>query len=151
MPVPTERAPAAAGCSVLATLEIIGDFWTMGVLRCAAFGLRRFGQFQSELGLATNVLSDRLSRLVEAGILDRLLYQDRPPRHEYVLTAEGIELLPIVLALKAWGDRHLQEAGPWTLIRHRGCASPVEVVVNCPDCGIAPPLGETETVVLRSA
>lgn len=139
------------GCSILATLEIIGDFWSMAVLRCVALGIRRFGHIQTELGVATNVLSDRLARLVDAGILDRVLYQDRPPRHEYVLTTHGMELVPIVIALKSWGDRHLQERGPWSRIRHQGCAQAVEVAVVCPDCGNAPSLAELETVVLRTS
>ncbi len=150
MPIPSVPVPAAERCSILATLGVIGDFWTMGVLRCAGFGMRRFGEFQAELGVATNVLTDRLSRLVDAGILERVLYQERPPRHEYGLTVSGLELAPVIVALKRWGDRHLQEAGPWTSIRHRGCPSAVEVAMVCPDCGHTPSVLEIETIALRS-
>ncbi len=94
------------------TLSVVGDFWTLAVIRSAAFGLRRFGQYQAELGIATNVLTDRLQRLVAHGILNRVLYQERPPRFDYVLSDSGAELVPMVLALKTWGDRHLQAAGP---------------------------------------
>jgi DNA-binding HxlR family transcriptional regulator len=151
MPVPLVSFTASERCSVMATLGIIGDFWTMGVLRCAAFGVRRFGEFQSELGVATNVLTDRLSRLVGARILERVPYQERPPRHEYALTADGVELAPIIVALKHWGDHHLQTAGPWTSIRHQGCSSSVEVAMVCPDCGTKPSVREIETVILRTA
>jgi hypothetical protein len=97
------------------------------------------------------VLTDRLGRLVAVGILERVLYQERPPRYEYALTADGLELAPIITALKLWGDRHLQAAGPWTLFRHRGCTSSVEVALVCPDCGATPSDGEIELVFLRTA
>ena len=102
-----ERA-AARECSVMRTLEVVGDFWTLGVLRCAALGSRRFGDFERELGIATNVLADRLQRLVDAGVLQRVRYSDRPPRDEYVLSARGRDLAPVLSALKAWGDAHLR-------------------------------------------
>ncbi len=92
---------------MLGTLALIGDFWTLGILRCLMIGMHRYGEIQRDLGVATNVLSDRLSRLVDAGILDRVRYQDNPPRHEYRLTSAGEELRPAILALKEWGDRHL--------------------------------------------
>src|SRR5579863_1442459 len=135
MPIPSVQAPAADRCSVLKTLAVVGDYWSLGVLRCATFGIRRFGALQAELGVASNVLSNRLASLVEAGILARVPYQQNPPRYEYLLTDAGHELGPVILALKNWGDRHLQEAGPWTMIHHRGCQSPLEVVARCPSCG----------------
>lgn len=149
MSVPKPPVPISERCSVMATLALIGDFWTLGVLRCATYGMRRFSDFQSELGIATNVLTDRLARLVEAGILNRVPYQEHPPRHEYSLTEDGLELVPIVVALKTWGDRHLQELGPWSALRHRGCTSPVEVAVVCPDCGKVPSKEDVDVVVLR--
>lgn len=147
--LPPTAAPGAQRCSVLATLSVVGDFWTLGVLRCAVFGIRRFGAFAAELGVATNVLSNRLDRLVDAGILQRVPYQQRPERHEYVLTDAGRELVPVVLALKQWGDRHLQTEGAWTMLRHRGCEHGLELVPRCPDCAAAPPDTERELVALR--
>lgn len=99
---------AARDCSVMRTLDVVGDFWTLGVLRCAALGDHRFGDMQRELGVASNVLADRLERLVAAGVLERVRYSDRPPRHEYVLTAKGADLVPVLRALRAWGDAHLR-------------------------------------------
>jgi DNA-binding HxlR family transcriptional regulator len=151
MPVPSVEMPATERCSVLGTLALVGDFWTLGVLRCAMFGIRRFGGFQAELGVASNVLSDRLARLVDAGILARTRYQDRPPRHDYQLTDIGQELRPVILALKTWGDRHIQEAGPRTMIHHQGCESPLEVVARCPTCGAVPSAGDIEILHHGSA
>lgn len=126
---------AAADCSILGALELIGDYWTLGILRCSMYGKTRFGEFQAELGVATNILSTRLAGLVEAGLLSRRPYSERPPRHEYVLTASGAELLPALLSLKEWGDRHLRDDGPASVIHHEGCSTALAVEVRCPDCG----------------
>lgn len=119
----------------MAALDVVGDYWTLGVIRCAAFGFSRFSQFEAELGVASNLLSDRLSKLVETGVLDRSPYQSRPERHEYRLTRAGLELVPVVVALKVWGDRHNAGRDPTGTVRHRGCESSVAVVARCPDCG----------------
>lgn len=148
--LPEGASAGAERCSILGTLTIVGDFWTLSVLRCAVYGMRRFGEYERELGIATNVLTDRLGRLVEADVLERVAYQTAPPRHEYLLTEAGRELAPIVLALKGWGDRHLQDDGPWTSVRHRGCEAPVEVAARCRDCGAAPALDDLETVWVRT-
>jgi DNA-binding HxlR family transcriptional regulator len=136
-PAPIASLPAGASagasrCSVLGALTIVGDFWTLGLLRCLFNGLSRFGELQRELGIASNVLADRLGRLVHAGILERV---PAGKRHRYVLTPTGAELAPMVLALKTWGDRHLTPQGPTWIWHHAGCASPAEVQVRCPDCG----------------
>src|SRR5437763_12694703 len=91
-------------CSIARTLEIVGERWTPLILRDALLGRRRFEDFQRSLGIARNVLSDRLARLVEAGILERRPYQRRPERFEYVLTDKGRELRVAVIALMNWGD-----------------------------------------------
>lgn len=147
--VPPSASPGARSCSVLAALEVLGDFWTLSLLRCAVFGERRFGGFQRELGISTNVLTDRLAGLVRAGVLVRVAYQQQPVRHEYVLTDMGRELVPIVLALKDWGDRHLQPEGPYTDVRHADCGGHVEVAASCHRCGESVPLSHLETLRLR--
>jgi DNA-binding HxlR family transcriptional regulator len=139
---------AAEDCSVLRTLAVVGDFWTLGVLRCAVFGLRRFGDIQRELGVATNVLANRLARLVDAGVLDRVPSPGRAGRHDYLLTAKGRELTPVVLALKAWGDRHEQPDGPVTAVRHRDCGGDVVVRPRCARCDAAPDEAGLEAVAL---
>ena len=103
----------AQRCSVARTLSIIGDRWTLLLLRDCFLGIRRFEQFQERLGVTRQILSDRLRRLVEQGVLSRELYQERPPRHEYRLTAKGRDLYPVMLSIMAWGDKHMtDETGP---------------------------------------
>src|SRR3954463_8086860 len=99
-------------CSVARTLEIVGERWTLLIVRDAFFGVRRFDDFQRSLGIARNVLQGRLERLVEEGILERVRYQERPERFEYRLTEKGLDLWPVVVSLLAWGDRHAAPDGP---------------------------------------
>jgi DNA-binding HxlR family transcriptional regulator len=123
-------------CSVARTLEHIGDRWTMLVVRDAFLGVRRFDDFQRDLGIARNVLTDRLARLVDEGILERHAYQERPQRHEYRLTEKGIDLWPVLVSLMKWGDRHEPaDGGPPTLIVHRGCGGTVNERFVCEECG----------------
>jgi DNA-binding HxlR family transcriptional regulator len=114
---------------------MVGDRWTMLVIREAFMGTRRFDDYQRNLGCARNVLTDRLNRLVETGILRRVPYQDRPPRHEYRLTRQGVELWPAMMSLKTWGDRYLAPDGPPVLIRHRGCGGELDERLHCSACG----------------
>jgi DNA-binding HxlR family transcriptional regulator len=132
--MPATASPAAQACSVLASVGVLGDFWTLAVVRSAAFGARRYGEFQQELGIASNVLADRLARLTDAGVLEQVPYQHRPTRYDYLLTAAGLELVPVLIALKNWGDRHLQPEGPLTRLQHHGCTGAVELLLRCPDC-----------------
>jgi DNA-binding HxlR family transcriptional regulator len=111
-------------CSVAMTLEIIGERWTLLIIRDAFLGLTRFDQFQESLGIARNVLADRLGRLVEAGVFERVLYAARPPRHEYVLTEKGRDLFTALNALRQWGDEHLSDA-PMRLLRRKADERPV--------------------------
>ena len=92
-------------CSVARTVDIIGEWWTPLILRDAFYGRTRFEDFQRSLGVARNVLTVRLERMVETGIMERRRYQERPPRDEYVLTDKGRDLFPVIAALLAWGDR----------------------------------------------
>jgi len=122
-------------CSVARTLEAIGDRWTMLVIRDAFRGVRRFDDFQRRLGVARNVLTDRLGRLVDDGILEKVPYQERPERFEYRLTEKGIDLWPVLVSLMKWGDRHAAPDGPPVLIVHRGCGGEVNERFVCEDCG----------------
>jgi DNA-binding HxlR family transcriptional regulator len=102
-----EACPIARGCSV------IGDRWTLLILRDALRGARRFERFQESLGITRHVLADRLRKLEDAGVFSRRKYQDRPERWEYLLTDRGRELQPVLMMLVAWADRHLpREEGP---------------------------------------
>lgn len=123
-------------CSVARTLDVVGERWTLLVLRDAFQGKRRFEEFATSLPVARNVLSDRLRTLVDADILERRQYEERPPRFEYRLTAKGMDLYPVIVALLQWGDRYLAgEDGPPVEIRHRDCGGSVGVQAVCGDCG----------------
>jgi DNA-binding HxlR family transcriptional regulator len=108
----------------------------MLVIRDAFLGIRRFEDFQSDLGIARNVLTDRLTRLVEDGILERRRYQDKPQRFEYRLTEKGIDLWPALISLMRWGDRHAAPDGPPMLVLHRDCGGEVDERFRCTACGV---------------
>jgi DNA-binding HxlR family transcriptional regulator len=123
-------------CSIARTLEVVGERWTLLVLRESFLGTARFDDFQRRLGIARNVLQTRLERLVEEGVLERRPYQDRPRRFEYVLTREGRDLLPVLLALLQWGDRHRAPDGPPVAIAHARCGGPINAALQCERCGV---------------
>jgi len=122
-------------CSIARALEIVGERWTILIVRDAFLGVRRFDDFQRSLGIARNVLADRLDRLVEAGIFERRPYQDRPPRYEYRLTEPGLDLHPVIFSLMKWGDKHLAPDGPPRLALHRGCGGEIDEHLTCSKCG----------------
>jgi DNA-binding HxlR family transcriptional regulator len=126
---------ANQNCSIAGTLELVGERWTLLILRDAFLGVRRFDDFQRNLGVARNVLQARLARLVEAGILRRQRYQERPERFEYRLTRKGVDLWPIIVALMEWGDRHLAENGPPVVLAHKACGGTVTSRRRCERCG----------------
>jgi DNA-binding HxlR family transcriptional regulator len=98
-------------CPVARTLERVGDTWSLMILRDALHGLTRFDQFRKSLGIAPNILTDRLAKLVEVGILEKRRYSERPPRDEYVLTPMGQDFRPVLLAIMAFGNRHFAKEG----------------------------------------
>jgi DNA-binding HxlR family transcriptional regulator len=116
----------------------------MLILREIFRGRHRFSEIQSELGVAKNLLSERLGQLVEAGVLERVRYQQRPVRSEYRLTAKGADLSASLIALMKWGDRWYAAAEPPTVLVHRGCGTPVELDVSCPTCHTVVPPGQVQ-------
>jgi DNA-binding HxlR family transcriptional regulator len=132
-------------CSVARTLELVGERWTLLIVRDAFLGVRRFGDFADRLGIARNVLQDRLERLVATGLLEKVPYQERPLRHEYRLTAMGRDLWPVIVALLQFGDRHLAVAGPPMVIVHRGCGGELDDRRICRRCGEPLELEDVET------
>jgi DNA-binding HxlR family transcriptional regulator len=125
-------------CSIARALDIVGEWWTLLVLRDVFLGLRRFEAIQADLGIARNVLSDRLTTLIDAGVLARRRYQEHPERYEYVLTDMGRDLVPVLLALMRWGDRWLSPDGPPMVLVHRSCGEPVTADgqgERCERCG----------------
>jgi DNA-binding HxlR family transcriptional regulator len=111
-------------CSIARSLEILGERWTLLIVRDAFLGVCRFDKFQESLGIARNVLTDRLNRLVEEGILERVRYSQRPPRYEYVLTPKGRELDIALAGFRQWGDKYLSERPP-QLVRQKADRKPV--------------------------
>jgi DNA-binding HxlR family transcriptional regulator len=123
-------------CSIARTLEVLGERWTLLVIRDVFNGRRRFDQIQDNLGVARNVLSTRLAWLVDEGILEKRPYQERPPRYEYFLTEKGLDLWPVMISLLHWGDRYLSEDdGPPMLIRHKVCGGIIDDRGYCTECG----------------
>ena len=130
-----ERTHYQAGnCSIARTLSIVGEKWTLLILRESFYGATRFEQFHDVLQCPRNLLSERLAKLVEEGILERAEYRDpgSRTRHEYRMTQAGSELTPILLALREWGDCHVADpAGPPVLARHAGCGKELRVTLQC--------------------
>ena len=124
-------------CSIARTLEVIGERWTMLIVRDAVIdGVSRFEDFQESLGIASNVLTNRLKTLCEEDVLERVPDPDRPGRPMYVATEKGRELAPILFALMKWGDRHYPEAkGPPRLTLHVGCGGNIGADWHCDRCG----------------
>lgn len=123
-------------CSTARSLDVIGEWWTPLILRDAFFGVRRFEDFQKRLGIARNVLADRLGALVDHGILERRLYEEHPRRSEYVLTRKGRELWPVLEGLRAWGDKWIFGQGNEPLhVVHDTCGNATHGVMTCAECG----------------
>ncbi len=129
-------------CSIARTLETIGDRWTLLVLRDAFYGVRRFEDFRDDLGIARNVLTDRLQKLVARGVLRRDQYDDRPPRFEYRLTDQGRDLIGVVLAMMRWGDRWTSSGPAPVEITHTKCGHVTTPMVSCSECGEELRLGD---------
>jgi DNA-binding HxlR family transcriptional regulator len=133
--MPFDRmAYSAENCSIRRTLDVVGEKWTLLVLREAFYGLRRFDDFQRAIGCARNILSARLATLVEHGILERRRYQEPGSRSraEYRLTDKGRELFPALVALLQWGDRWTADPeGAAVELRHDGCGAPIIVELRC--------------------
>jgi DNA-binding HxlR family transcriptional regulator len=122
-------------CSIARTLELVGERWTFLVLRDVFLGVRRFDALQRDLGVARNVLSARLERLVGEGVLMKVPYSERPLRYEYRLTDKGVDLWPVVVELLHWGDRYAAPAGPPIVLRHKGCGGELGERRTCSRCG----------------
>ncbi|MFE7160877.1 winged helix-turn-helix transcriptional regulator [Streptomyces sp. NPDC057636] len=122
-------------CPVQLTLDLVGEKWTLPILRDASNGVRRFDEFRRHIGMSEAVLSDRLRKLTEAGILRTVPYQEpgSRSRNEYRLTRKGWDLWPVLVALKQWGEAHTGDdaEGPVLDLRHGTCGAPVRVTVEC--------------------
>ena len=131
-------------CSIAQTLEIVGEWWTLLVVRNVSFGQRRFEAIQADLGIARNVLSDRLATLVEHDILTKAKYQENPERFEYRLTDKGKDLMPVLMSLMAWGDTWAAPDGKPMLVIHKDCGHETTPTVSCSHCGDELAYGHTK-------
>ena len=125
-------------CSVARSVAVIGDRWTLMLLRDCFLGVRRFEEFERRLGISRSIIAERLKRLVDEGVLRREAYQDQPVRHEYRLTDKGMALHPVIMAIVHWGDVHYTgPEGPPLLHRHKACGCDFAPVLTCSACGEA--------------
>jgi DNA-binding HxlR family transcriptional regulator len=132
--VATRLRYSDANSRIRAALDIVGEKWSLLVLREAFFGIRRFDDFHRALGCARNLLSERLAKLVDLGVLERVAYREpgQRRRHEYQLTEKGLDLQRTLVALMEWGDRWGDDPGGAPVeVRHRGCGAPVHAVLAC--------------------
>ena len=123
-------------CSIAQSLEIVGEWWTLLILRDAFLGVRRFDDFVERLGISRNILTDRLDTLVDAGVLARRPYDEARGRYDYLLTDKGRALWPVMTALRQWGDEWIYGDGNEPLlIEHRSCGSVTTGQMTCSACG----------------
>ena len=123
-------------CSIDSTLSVIGDRWTILILRDLFRGVRRFEQLRQDLGIAKNILSDRLTKLDAAGIIVQRPYQRNPIRNDYYLTEKGKDLSPSLIALMHWGDRWYADGNPPTILTHSKCGTALTQITLCPHCNV---------------
>jgi DNA-binding HxlR family transcriptional regulator len=138
---------ADANCSIAQALEVVGEWWTLLILRDAFLGVTRFGEFQQRLGIAPNILTARLDTLVAAGVMERRTYEEARGRGDYVLTRKGRALWPVLVTLRQWGDEWIvgREHAPVGL-RHRTCGHVADAKLHCGHCGERLVGREIETV-----
>ncbi len=122
-------------CSLARTVSVIGDRWTMLILRDCFLRVRRFEDFQERLGIGRGILAERLKNLVEAFVLTKVAYQENPTRYEYRLTPKGLDLHPVIMAMVHWGDMHMVDRkGRPALHIHQGCNCQFDPVMTCSEC-----------------
>jgi DNA-binding HxlR family transcriptional regulator len=122
-------------CSVAQCLEIVGEWWSLLIIRDVFLGVTRFDEMQERLGISRNVLNQRLARLVSAGVLVKVPYSEHPPRYDYRLTDKGRDLWPVITAMRQWGDQYAAPDGPPMELIHKSCGHVSEATMVCSECG----------------
>jgi len=122
-------------CSVAQCLEVVGEWWTLLILRDAFLGVSRFDHFQERLGISRNVLTQRLTRLTDAGVMRKTAYSEHPPRFDYKLTEKGHDLWPVITTMRQWGDQHAAPDGPPVEVIHTACGVSSVTILTCSTCG----------------
>jgi DNA-binding HxlR family transcriptional regulator len=133
MASPTQHATSDV-TTLERTLQLVGDRWSILIIRAALRGLRRFDEFQSDLGIARPILTNRLRRLVDGGVMAKEPYQEHPPRYEYRLTTAGVALSPALVALIRWGEHHLADGAAEIVLVHAPCGTELEQAFWCRHC-----------------
>jgi DNA-binding HxlR family transcriptional regulator len=126
---------AAMDCSVAQCLEVVGEWWSMLIIRDTFMGVTRFEDFQRRLGISRNILRERLNSLVDSEVLERVPYSEHPPRDDYKLTQKGRDLWPILTAMRQWGDQYAAPSGPPIELVHGWCGKSTHVEMVCDGCG----------------
>ena len=134
-------------CSVAQCLEVVGEWWSILILRDAFLGVTRFDRFQERLGISRNILNQRLTRLVDEGVLEKIPYSEHPLRYDYRLTRKGRDLWPVLTAMRQWGDSYAAPDGPPVQVMHKGCGKISQAVMTCSVCG--DPLSARDVRVAR--
>ena len=122
-------------CSVAQCLEVVGEWWSLLIVRDVFLGVTRFDRLQERLGISRNILQQRLNRLVDADVLQKVPYSEHPPRYDYRLTSKGRDLWPVLTAMRQWGDRYAAPDGPPVQMVHKGCGRVAHAVMTCSGCG----------------
>src|SRR5579863_4915917 len=122
-------------CSIAQCLEVVGEWWSMLIVRDAFLGVTRFDLFQERLGISRNVLNERLAKLVDAEILEKIPYSEHPLRYDYRLTDKGRDLWPVLTTMRQWGDKYAAPDGPPIIAIHRGCGEVSNPLLTCSACG----------------
>jgi DNA-binding HxlR family transcriptional regulator len=123
-------------CSIARSVAVIGDRWTLMILRDCFSGVKRFDKFKERLGISRTIIAERLQLLTTEGVLTKTAYQDRPVRYEYHLTDKGMDLFPVMMAIVHWGDRHIDSPTGKPLVRrHKTCGHDFDPVMVCSECG----------------
>ncbi|MBK0869758.1 helix-turn-helix transcriptional regulator [Saccharopolyspora sp. HNM0986] len=133
-------------CSIAQCLEIVGERWSLLIVRDVFLGTTRFDEIQQRLGISRNILNQRLARLVEHGVVEKIAYSQHPPRFDYKLTAKGRDLWPVITAMRQWGDEHAAPDGPPMQLIHRDCGEIADAHLICSACGEAIGAGNVKSV-----
>lgn len=132
--IPAAERPGPRECSIARALDVVGEKWSLLALREVFFGERRFDQIVARTGAPRDILTARLRKLVDVGVLERVQYSERPPRFEYHLTSAGRDLQPVLLSLMHWGDRHLAGSQPRPIVWTHDCGQPLTPQLTCESC-----------------
>ncbi len=135
-------------CSIAQCLEVTGEWWSMLIVRDALLGVTRFDVFQKRLGIARNILQQRLEHLISNGVMERAAYCEHPLRYDYRLTQKGLDLWPVINAMRQWGDQYAAPNGAPVVMIHEGCGHEAKGVVVCSEC--ASPLDARSVRIVKN-